>query len=187
MSGERKKRIFEVIQIGFDEDWQSRTFDVLLLFMIVVNLAIACYSTFEDAAPYMGILGKVELVTEICFALEYGLRVWTAEYLYPKLTPGRAVARYMTSFNGVIDLLSFLPYFLPIFFPTGMVAFRMFRVVRIFRLFRVNAYYDSLNVIADVIRLLLRNQRLYVEEAVEPGEPAVVVDARLPALVAHER
>ena len=131
MSGERKKRIFEVIQIGFDEDWQSRTFDVLLLCMIVVNLAIACYSTFEDAAPYMGILGKVELVTEICFALEYGLRVWTAEYLYPKLTPGRAVARYMTSFNGVIDLLSFLPYFLPIFFPTGMVAFRMFRVVRI--------------------------------------------------------
>ena len=152
MSGERKKRIFEVSQIGFDEDWQSRTFDVLLLCMIVVNLAIACYSTFEDAAPYMGILGKVELVTEICFALEYGLRVWTAEYLYPKLTPGRAVARYMTSFNGVVDLLSFLPYFLPIFFPTGMVAFRMFRVVRIFRLFRVNAYYDSLNVIADVIR-----------------------------------
>ena len=91
MSGGRKKRIFEVIQIGLDEDWQSRTFDVLLLCMIVVNLAIACYSTFEDAAPYMGILGKVELVTEICFALEYGLRVWTAEYLYPKLTPGRAV------------------------------------------------------------------------------------------------
>lgn len=42
MSGGRKKRIFEVIQIGFDEDWQSRTFDVLLLCMIVVNLAQVC-------------------------------------------------------------------------------------------------------------------------------------------------
>jgi len=27
----------------------------------------------------------------------------------------------------------------------------MFRVVRIFRLFQINAYYDSLNVIAEVI------------------------------------
>ena len=59
---------------------------------------------------------------------------------------------YVTSFSGVIDLLSFFPYFLPIFFPTGVVAFRMFRIVRIFRLFRINAYYDALNVIGDVIR-----------------------------------
>lgn len=37
------------------------------------------------------------------------------------------------------------------FFPSGAVAFRMFRVVRIFRLFRINAYYDSLNVITQVL------------------------------------
>ena len=33
----------------------------------------------------------------------------------------------------------------------GAVAFRMFRVARVFRLFRVNAYYDSLGVITQVI------------------------------------
>ena len=60
-------------------------------------------------------------------------------------------ARYITSFTGIIDLLSFLPYFLPVFFPAGAVAFRMFRVIRIFRLFRINTYYDSLNVITGVI------------------------------------
>ena len=53
---------------------------------------------------------------------------------------------------GVIDLLSFLPFFLPVFFPAGAVAFRMFRLVRILRLFRVGAYYDSLNVITEVLR-----------------------------------
>ena len=52
---------------------------------------------------------------------------------------------------GVINLLSFLPYFLPVFFPAGTVAFRMIRIVRIFRLFKINAYYDSLHVIAEVI------------------------------------
>lgn len=57
----------------------------------------------------------------------------------------------MFSATGLIDLLSFLPYYLPVFFPSGAVAFRMFRVVRIFRLFRINVYYDSLNVIGEVL------------------------------------
>lgn len=147
----RKKRIFDIIQIGFDEDWQSRLFDIILMFMIFLNLFIAVYSTFDSSEPYMGILSTIELVTVAAFALEYGLRLWTAEYLYPGLTRKKAVFGYVMSFNGIIDLLSFLPYFLPIFFPTGVVAFRMFRVIRIFRLFRVNAYYDALNVIGDVI------------------------------------
>ena len=37
-------------------------------------------------------------------------------------------------------------------FPNGAAAFKMFRVARILRLFRINAYYDSLNVITDVIK-----------------------------------
>lgn len=63
----------------------------------------------------------------------------------------QAICKYLFSFSGLIDLLSFLPYYLPFFFPSGAVAFRIFRVVRIFRLFRINAYYDSLNVITQVL------------------------------------
>lgn len=151
MKASKKRRVFEIIQIGFDEDLQSRLFDIVLMSMILINLFIAVYSTFDSSKPYTKILGTVELITVIAFGIEYGLRIWTAEYLYPKLTRRKAVVSYMTSFNGIIDLISFLPYFLPIFFPAGVVAFRMFRVVRIFRLFRVNAYYDALNVIGDVI------------------------------------
>lgn len=152
MREKRKRRIFDIIQIGYDEDWQSRLFDVMLIVMILANLLIAIVSTFEEAAPYMGLLETAEWVTVIVFAAEYGLRVWTAEYLYPNLTRGRAVRKYILSFNGIIDMLSFLPHMLPFFFPAGVVAFRMFRVVRIFRLFRINAYYDGLNVIGEVIR-----------------------------------
>ena len=58
----------------------------------------------------------------------------------------------MTSVSGIIDLLSFLPEYLPIFFPGGTVAFRMVRIVRIFRLFRINYYFDSLSVITAVLK-----------------------------------
>lgn len=115
----KKKRVFDIIQIGFDEDLQSRLFDIVLMFMILVNLFIAVYSTFDSSEPYMEILGTIEFVTVAAFGAEYGLRIWTAEYLYPKLTRRKAVIRYMTSFNGIIDLLSFAPYFLPIFFRRG--------------------------------------------------------------------
>lgn len=69
----------------------------------------------------------------------------------PNIPESQAVWKYAVSFTGIVDLLSFLPYYLPVFFPSGAVAFRMFRVIRIFRLFRINAYYDSLSVITEVI------------------------------------
>ena len=148
----KKKRIFDIIQIGNNGDGLSRAFDVALIVMILANLFIAICATFDSFDPYHGVLTGIELVTVVGFTAEYALRVWTAEYLYPSLRPARAALRYVASFNGIIDLLSFLPFYLPIFFPAGVVAFRMFRVIRIFRLFRINAYYDALNVIGDVIR-----------------------------------
>jgi voltage-gated potassium channel len=77
--------------------------------------------------------------------------VYTARYLCEDGPEWKAILQYVFSFTGIVDLLSFLPYYLPFFFPEGAIAFRMFRVVRIFRLFRINAYYDSLNVITEVI------------------------------------
>lgn len=152
MLAARKKRVFDIIQIGQDGDWISKLFDILVIGMIVANLFIAILLTFDEMEPYAGALGTVELITVIGFTVEYALRLWTAEYLYPRCSPGKARLKYAASFGGIIDLLSFLPYYLPVFFPAGVVAFRMFRVVRIFRLFQVNAYYDALNVIGDVIK-----------------------------------
>ena len=71
--------------------------------------------------------------------------------MYPEVSEAHAVRKYIFSFTGVVDLLSFLPYFLPVFFPSGAVAFRMLRIMRVFRLFRINAYYDSFKLITEVL------------------------------------
>ena len=148
----RRKRVSEIIEVGNDQDWPSRLYDVLNALAIVLNLAASILYTFENfRAGYGGPILSVEAVTVAFFAADYCLRLWTARFLYPKLSEPRAVLAYICSFSGLVDLFSFLPYYLPFFFPSGAVAFRMFRVVRIFRLFRINAYYDSLNVITQVI------------------------------------
>lgn len=148
---ERKKRIFDVIQMGSNSDWKGKLFDLFFVIIVFTNLFITIFETFDCSEAYLPVLNVIELITVLLFSIEYILRVWTAEYLYPNDKPIKASIRYMTSFIGLIDLLSFLPYFLPIITGTGIIAFRMLRIIRLFRLFRINAYYDALNVIGDVI------------------------------------
>lgn len=59
----------------------------------------------------------------------------------------RARLRFLISFDGIIDLLTIVPAS----FLSGFVIFRMLRVARIFHLFRLNAKYDSFNVITTVL------------------------------------
>lgn len=148
---QRKKRIFEIIEVGAPGDYVSRIYDFISALLIVLNLTVSIMSTFSELTPWRPIFLMVENFTVAFFAVDYLLRLWTSQHLRPDHTPIRAAWRYTTSFIGLVDLCSFLPYYLPVFFPTGIAAFRMMRVVRIFRLFRINAYFDSISVIAAVI------------------------------------
>ena len=149
---QRKKRVFEIIEVGAPGDYVSRVYDFFGAIAIIINLIVSIMYTFEDVRAEAGdLLLCIEGLTVAFFTVDYALRVWTAHYLRPDQVRKKAVWKYMVSFTGLVDLFSFLPYYLPFFFPAGVAAFRMLRVVRIFRLFRINAYYDSLNVITAVI------------------------------------
>ena len=142
-----KYRIFKIIQIGNKEDLPSRAFDILLAFVIILNITVMFLQTFEEFSRFNTLFTVVEVVTVSLFCIEYALRIWTAEYLYPAESRPRAILHFLRSFDGVVDLLTILPFF----FLSGFVVFRMLRVVRIFHLFRINSRYDSFNVIKSVI------------------------------------
>ncbi len=143
----RKRRIFDIIQIGNQNDFPSRAFDIGLVCVIVLNIAAMFLETFEELKPWHGLFDAVESITVLLFCVEYVLRIWTAEYLFPGDSRGRAVWKFLRSYDGIIDLLTILPFF----FLSGFVVFRMLRVVRIFHLFRINTQYDSFNVIKSVL------------------------------------
>ncbi len=63
------------------------------------------------------------------------------------MSKSRATIRFLVSFDGIVDLLTIIPAF----FLSGFVIFRMLRVARVFHLFRLNAKYDSFNVITTVL------------------------------------
>jgi len=147
-----RERVFNIIQIGKRTDIPSTAFDIFIVVVIFANLFATIFSTFDESKPYTGIIDMIELVTIIIFTVEYVLRIWTSDFLYPGRNRASAAFKFVFSFYGIIDLLTFFPYYLPFVFPAGAVAFRMLRVIRIFRLFKINAQYDAFNVITDVIK-----------------------------------
>lgn len=148
----RRKRVFEIIEVGSDFDIFSRGYDWLNVAAILLNLSASILYTFDSVRlAYNPVLVLIENITVIFFFIDYILRIWTAKYLYQNLTQKKAVKKYILSFTGIVDLFSFMPYYLPFFFPAGAIAFRLLRIARIFRLFRINKYYDSLNVITEVL------------------------------------
>ena len=152
-SSERfRRKIFKMVSVGVVDVFINQFYDVLSTSMLIINLVITILNTYDPIrAEYGFIFDPVELITVIFFGIDYVLRLYTAKCLYPNKSHGRAVIKYIFSFTGIIDFLSFFPYFLPTFFPAGAAVFKMFRVARILRLFRINAYYDSFNVIIEVI------------------------------------
>lgn len=149
----RRKRLFDIIEVGSDYDVYSRTYDFVNAGAIILNIVASIMYTFEEWRTAFGVpLFAIIHITVGFFAVDYVLRIWTAKYQFKGENEFRAVCKYVCSTSGIIDLISFLPEYLPFFFPSGGVAFRMVRLIRIFRLFRINRYYDSLNVISEVLK-----------------------------------
>ena len=147
-----RRRLFKMVSVGVVDDFINTFYDIISTAALILNLTVTVLNTYEYMRTNYGyILEGIEAATVGFFALDYILRLYTANLLYPNHDELRSAIKYMLSFSGIVDLWSFLPYYLPTFFPAGAAVFNMFRVARIFRLFRINAYYDSLNVITEVI------------------------------------
>ena len=147
-----REKLFRMVSVGVVDEPVNQAYDIISTTALILNLTASILITFDAMEAKHGpLLLLVESITVFFFGVDYVLRLITANELYPDSGEKESVLRYIFSAAGIIDLLSFLPYYLPVFFPSGLAVFRMFRVVRIFRLFRINAYYDSLNVITEVI------------------------------------
>ncbi len=142
-----KRKVFNIIQIGDKSNPLSRLFDIFIAAVIFANILLTFLQTFEELSFLFSAFHMIEIITILIFSVEYLLRIWTADYLYPDKSEFHSRLRFLVSFDGIVDLLTILPFF----FLSGMVIFRMLRVARIFHLFRLNARYDSFNVITTVL------------------------------------
>lgn len=125
-----KKRLAHIVFES--DDWASKTFDIVLLFMIFGSILVAILDSVSSLRDEYGeIFLILEWVFTILFSIEYVLRIWLS----------RRKKGYIFSFFGMVDLLAILPTYLSIIvvnsqFLAVVRALRLLRVIRILKLGR---------------------------------------------------
>ena len=120
-----RERLWEIV---FEAETPAgKAFDVFLLWAIGLSVVAVMLESIDQVAARWGTHLKVlEWIFTILFMTEYFLRIYLV----------RRPKRYIFSFFGIIDLLSWTPTFLALLF-SGSQSLLVIRILRLLRTFRV--------------------------------------------------
>ena len=131
----------------------SRVLGIALIVLVVSNaLVVLIEPQIKLSTVALVLYAFFSLFSSICFAVEYAVRLWVADFVYPDRTPSRARLRYVLSPMGIIDLLAFLAGLLVFVVPLTSLAFNGVRILRLVRLFKLTRYMRGLKSIERVFR-----------------------------------
>lgn len=138
-----KERIHEII---FEAETPAgKAFDVALLVLICLSvLAVILESVEELDTHFHQFFFITEWALTLIFTVEYFLRIYSVYRPY----------KYITSFYGIIDLLSILPTYLSLVF-TGshyLITIRALRLLRVFRIFKLGRYLGESEVLTTALK-----------------------------------
>jgi voltage-gated potassium channel len=147
-----RRRLYEIVEHGPNEDLQARIFDVAIIGLIFLNIAAFVAETVPwiDAA-YGRWLYAFEVFSIAVFTVEYALRLWTAvEVPFLKRMPAwRARLTFARRPSLIIDLLAILPFYLAAVFSIDL---RVLRVLRLLRFLKLSRYSPALHTLIRVLQ-----------------------------------
>lgn len=148
-----KEKIFKIITVREDEQGSSWVFDIFLSTLILLNVFAVIFESYpEFGIEYKALFYYFEIFSIIIFSIEYVLRIWTADIYYPSLSPVKSRFKYLFSVYGFIDLISVVPFYLPMLIIIDMRYLKVLRLMRLFRIFKLSRHSKSFNIIASVLR-----------------------------------
>lgn len=136
----------KVFQIIFESDTRAaKAFDIGLIVLILASVAVVMLdsvASYHD--PFGALFYEAEWVFTLLFTLELAVRLYCLE----------RPLKYLTSFYGVIDLVSILPTWLALLFPVtqSLLVVRLLRVLRIFRVLRLMQFVGEGRLLVDALK-----------------------------------
>lgn len=140
-----RKRLFQIIEVGEENDKLSRVYDFFMMATIIISI-IPLWS-HEDAL----IFNIIDKITVVIFIVDYIMRLLTAD-----LKLGRGAISFLLypfSLMALIDMLSILPSLTVL--KRGFRLFKIFRLMRtfkVFRIFKAFRYSKNITMIVNVFR-----------------------------------
>ncbi len=148
-----KERIHEII---FEADTrEGKMFDIILLGAILLSVIIVMLESVPSySEKYSTLFIVLEWFFTFIFTVEYILRIYSVYRPW----------KYVTSFYGIIDLLSILPAFLGLFFAGthSLMVIRGFRLIRVFRIFKLANFLNEGQMIVKALKTSRTKIALFV-------------------------
>ncbi|GAA4945351.1 ion transporter [Algibacter agarivorans] len=123
----------------------GKLFDVVLFIAIIASILLVMLESVNSIDKnYHNFLNISEWVITILFTIEYIARIITV----------KKPIKYITSFYGVIDLLSTIPKYISLIFGGvhALAALRALRLLRIFRILKLARYLGASNNLVTALK-----------------------------------
>jgi len=123
----------------------GRFFDIFIICCILISVIVVMLDSVGNLDDKYGALFyNLQWFFTLLFTVEYALRIACINNPW----------RYVTSYYGIIDLLSILPIYLSLF-ANGLqylMVIRLLRVLRIFRAFKMSRYSNESSILYTTFR-----------------------------------
>jgi voltage-gated potassium channel len=145
-SNHKNKVRYKLHEIIFEADtFWGKFFDVGLLILIVLSVLVVMLESVTEVSENFGYIFFIaEWIFTVLFTIEYFIRL---------IAVGRPL-KYITSFMGIVDLLSILPTYLSLIAvgSPSLIVIRSIRLLRIFRIFKLARYISESMTLAQAMR-----------------------------------
>lgn len=137
----------------------------LMGFLITTGITATVLNSYSEMSKYQNLFYVIAFFSAFIFTIEYVLRIYSAPVLYNSKKKWHGRIKYLTSFMGVIDFISILPFTVPYFFKGDDFvgsAIEFGRIMIVFKLFRYSQSYHTIQVVLSSIRYELMTSLSFV-------------------------
>ena len=147
-----QQRTWQIVEVAGERDRASQVFDSVILSLILLNVVAVIVGSVQAVQErFAGLLGAFEAVSVLVFTVEYAARAWSCTVDRRFRSPLVGRIRFALRPMSIVDLLAFLPFYLP-FFGADLRTLRVLRLLRIVRVVKIGRYYKTLDLIRQVVQ-----------------------------------
>lgn len=151
-----KKRVYSIMETVLYEDSNIQKYDfydVFMVILIILNVLSVVLETVESLyARFSHLFKDFEIFSVVIFTLDYVLRLWSCTETDKYRAPIWGRIKFMFSFLALVDVFSFLPFYLPMLIPFDLRFLRAFRLFRFIRILKIGRYSEAVRLFGRVLK-----------------------------------
>lgn len=126
----------------FENDYFNR----FIYGLIILNVICVILETEPSLKSLSTLFKIIEILSVSIFTLEYILRLITIKH-----STYKSPLKFILSPMGIIDILSIIPFYFPLFIAIDLRFVRVLRLFRLIRVFKIARYSKAMKTIKEVL------------------------------------